>query len=321
MVKFLSIVLILFFILAIPVIAITNKPVSTTADLYKLYKIKNLPSAEDEINALKDISETFSLMASKVIGYDMLETATDAYKLQYQTLLASYDKNIYELESELEIAGQLVNNAGNESVNEILKRDSQYRTLLSELNSKLDDRSKLVDQLSVTYNDDAGVETDRQKLSAVKEEIKRKEDNLKSAVTYSELGQVGRNKFPLNSKTRITSAFGWRLDPLNKESMQLHKGLDLSAELSTEVVAQFNGVVEKTYNTELGGNTLIINHGNGVRTVYAHLNSFLVKEGDIVKQYQKVALSGNTGSRTTGHHLHFGIYIGNQAMDPALLFK
>lgn len=84
-----------------------------------------------------------------------------------------------------------------------------------------------------------------------------------------------------------------------------HNGIDLHADLNTPIISPANGIVEKVYYADLGGNQLIIRHDNGYRTGYAHLTRSLVNEGDRVTQGQQIALSGNSGSATTGAHLHF----------------
>ena len=94
----------------------------------------------------------------------------------------------------------------------------------------------------------------------------------------------------------------------------------MRASVKTEVLAIFAGKVEKVTKTYGGGNTIWIDHGNGIKSVYMHLYSTEVSEGQTVNQYDVIALSGNTGANTTGPHLHFGLYINNTPVDPAKLF-
>lgn len=97
---------------------------------------------------------------------------------------------------------------------------------------------------------------------------------------------------PLDSN--ITQAFG-----------SSHNGIDLHASPGTVIVSPADGVVKNVYYADEGGNQLIIAHDNGYGTGYAHLTQSLVNIGDRVSQGQQIALSGNTGTATTGAHLHF----------------
>lgn len=107
----------------------------------------------------------------------------------------------------------------------------------------------------------------------------------------------------------ITSGFGWR----NKE---FHHGLDLAAESGTPVKAIEAGkVLFSGWKNSIYGNTVVIDHGAGITSWYAHNSKLLVQKGDWVKPGQVVALVGSTG-RSTGPHLHLEIRINDQAVDP-----
>ena len=111
----------------------------------------------------------------------------------------------------------------------------------------------------------------------------------------------------------ITSPFGMRQDPMDKSKQQMHKGIDIRAK-HDDVLATENGgkVVAVNHNTNTGGGKSVTveyarTDGSKVQTTYMHLDSIAVKVGDEVKAGQKLGVSGNTGTRTTGEHLHFGV--------------
>lgn len=104
---------------------------------------------------------------------------------------------------------------------------------------------------------------------------------------------------------RITSGFGVRKDPFT-EKHKFHKGIDIACGIGTKVVASAEGTVVFSGTKKGYGKTVIVEHRNGYRTLYGHLSKLLVKNGDKVKQSQKIALSGMTG-RSTGPHLHFEV--------------
>ncbi|MDI9313540.1 MAG: M23 family metallopeptidase [Hydrotalea sp.] len=93
---------------------------------------------------------------------------------------------------------------------------------------------------------------------------------------------------------------------LNGEARNPHYGVDLALKIGTPVRAPQSGKIILAQKFFLSGNTMVIDHGIGVQSVFMHLDSFKVKEGDVVKQGQLVATSGNTG-RTTGPHLHWQV--------------
>ncbi|HMY12189.1 MAG TPA: M23 family metallopeptidase [Turneriella sp.] len=104
---------------------------------------------------------------------------------------------------------------------------------------------------------------------------------------------------------RITSGFGVRRDPFT-EKHKFHKGIDIACSIGTPVVASAEGTVVFAGSKKGFGNTIIVEHRNGYRTLYGHLSKYSVKAGTKVKQGQKIALSGMTG-RATGPHLHFEV--------------
>lgn len=104
---------------------------------------------------------------------------------------------------------------------------------------------------------------------------------------------------------RLTSPVGIRIDPLTGNKIESHNGQDIALVMNTPIRDARDGMVISTTPTTAGGNQVIVQHNNGWRTGYAHLNSVVVKTGQHVKQGDIIAYSGNTGSHTTGPHLHF----------------
>jgi murein DD-endopeptidase MepM/ murein hydrolase activator NlpD len=113
---------------------------------------------------------------------------------------------------------------------------------------------------------------------------------------------------PLNSR------FGMRQSPWTGEP-EFHRGLDISANRGTAVLAPASGTVFFAGNGGEYGTTLILDHGNYLRSLYGHLQEIRVKQGEHVERGQMVALTGNTG-RTSGPHLHYEIQVHGQAVDP-----
>ncbi|NNF97763.1 MAG: M23 family metallopeptidase [Desulfobacteraceae bacterium] len=146
-----------------------------------------------------------------------------------------------------------------------------------------------------------------------------KEDNLRVATVrtsfLSSPALFVDKGFVMPLKGRISGVFGSQR-VLNGEPRSPHPGLDIAAPGGTPIVSPGDGIVRLTANEMvLMGNTLIVDHGLGVSSIFIHLNRILVKEGDIVSQGDVIAQVGQTG-RSTGPHLHWGVYVGTIAVDP-----
>lgn len=112
----------------------------------------------------------------------------------------------------------------------------------------------------------------------------------------------------------ISSPFGYRADPFNS-SEKRHQGIDIAAQYGENIKASASGkVILSAYNGNYG-NCIIINHNNGITTLYAHASSLIAKEGQTVKKGDIIAKVGSTG-RSTGPHLHFEVRINGTPEDP-----
>lgn len=118
---------------------------------------------------------------------------------------------------------------------------------------------------------------------------------------------------------KISSGYGYRKDPFTNK-ISFHKGLDYSVPINTLVYPSLNGIVIKSDYEPSYGNRILIDHGNGIKTLYAHLNRSLVKIGEYVTQDTPIAYSGNSG-RSTAPHLHFSIFINDKSVDPSKFLK
>ena len=140
-------------------------------------------------------------------------------------------------------------------------------------------------------------------------------DNLARLGITEYAATSGGYAWPMTSVRGVTSHFGGRKSPGGIGSTN-HKGTDFAAPMYTKIYAAKSGTVTRAANKYDGyGNCVIIYHGTGNYTLYGHLSSFAVKEGDTVTQGQLIAYSGNTGN-STGPHLHFGIQENNTWVDP-----
>lgn len=148
------------------------------------------------------------------------------------------------------------------------------------------------------------------------EQYKKAAAQLASQSTY--VG--GKFMWPLPAANNvITCKYGYRTHPVTKK-YKLHTGIDLRASTGTKVYAANKGTVTTSGYSSAWGNYIIINHGGGYTTLYAHLSRRNVSKGATVKQGDVIGLSGNTGY-STGPHLHFEINKNGSSYDPLKEFK
>jgi murein DD-endopeptidase MepM/ murein hydrolase activator NlpD len=149
--------------------------------------------------------------------------------------------------------------------------------------------------------------------------------------SYDQLIALANNKgemlktipsiIPISNKdlTRTASGFGWRIHPIYKIS-KFHYGMDFTAPLGTEVYATGNGTVQDLLSTQRGlGKHIVIDHGFGYTSTYAHLSNFNVRVGQKVQRGDIIGYVGNTGT-SVANHLHYEIKLNGVNVDPVNYF-
>ncbi|MDX1515661.1 MAG: peptidoglycan DD-metalloendopeptidase family protein [Woeseiaceae bacterium] len=149
------------------------------------------------------------------------------------------------------------------------------------------------------------------------ERIGRERKLIDSALTRFRDAAVDDITLAVPVDGRQSSSFGLRRF-FNDQPRSPHKGMDIAAASGTPVRAPKSGIVSATGNYFFNGNTVIVDHGQGLVTMYCHLSRIDVAEGDSVSTGATLGAVGATG-RVTGPHLHFGVYLNGTAVDPAIL--
>ncbi len=120
---------------------------------------------------------------------------------------------------------------------------------------------------------------------------------------------------------KISSRYSFRKNPFfgvyadEEDEYEFHSGIDIAADSGTEILCYLDGTVEKRALSSSYGYYLCIDHGDGLKTLYAHASELLCYEGDKVKKGQVIGLVGDTG-RATGPHLHFEVYENGETVNP-----
>ncbi len=134
----------------------------------------------------------------------------------------------------------------------------------------------------------------------------------------STIEQTGGLLWPCPAYTRISAPYGNRIHPVMR-TYKLHKGMDFAGDRGKSVRAAAAGLVIKSYRSDSFGNCVAIQHDNGWATVYAHMDTRFVHEGQSVFTGQAIGTLGATG-RSTGPHLHFELHINGTTADPMQYF-
>ena len=146
--------------------------------------------------------------------------------------------------------------------------------------------------------------------------------------SYDEIIELAKNKTdmlaalpaiqPVSNKnlSRIASGYGYRIHPIYK-TRKLHTGMDFSAKSGTPIYATGDGKISKLIRSRRGyGNHVIIDHGYGYKTLYAHMKKYIVQKGQKVKRGEVIGYVGNTGT-SVAPHLHYEVIKDNKKIDPA----
>lgn len=224
----------------------------------------------------KQLIENSQLISEAVSTKAISDQTVDQFKKEYEEMVVSYiDKNMAEIKS----------------VSRGASKEKTFKESLADLRALID----LLEKAKLKEDD-------------VNSQIAKKSvelnNYLDSLPTY----------WPIDSMSAPTSGFEMRFHPIYKKNLH-HDGIDIGEKSGSPIYAAGSGkVILAGYNGGYG-RCIIIDHGNGFKTLYGHLSSCSVKEGDWVKKGQQIGKMGNTGN-STGPHLHFEVRINDVAVDP-----
>jgi hypothetical protein len=178
-----------------------------------------------------------------------------------------------------------------------------------------------VSNLRTGYMDPPQIRTNEISLSKLETELdwlKQNTEDLESTIASKQQEITHFPSIQPVQKGWITSNFGNRMDPFTGK-IEEHPGIDISIRPGSEVFATGAGIV-KVINTKViknkgYGKYILIDHGYGYQTLYAHLSEIFVKSGQKVKRWDLIGLTGNTG-KSTAPHIHYGVLANETPKDP-----
>ena len=152
-------------------------------------------------------------------------------------------------------------------------------------------------------------------IAAIKEEIEDKTENIISKIfNRDKIQDKTKQEFTIPLKGEITSNFEERKDPFTG-NIAKHTGIDIDAKEGTDVMTVYNGKVKEVGEDTIYGRYIVIDHGEGIESKYAHLEDISVEKNQLVDKGGVIGKSGNTG-KSTAPHLHFEFWYMGQNKDP-----
>lgn len=229
------------------------------------------------------------------------------------------------LQSQLEILNRQVDQMQIVMADLQQRDDNLYRVLFGAEPIPLSIRQGT--QRKISYYEQIAQMTNNQLSAdlAMKVDVLEKEIYVQ-AKSYDEVLEMAKNQEvrmenipaiqPVMNKDlkRVASGYGMRIDPVY-HVRKFHQGMDFTAPTGTEVFATGNAKVSFVGWKQGYGNTVILDHGFGYQTLYAHLYKALVRKGQKVRRSDIIALVGNTG-KSTGPHLHYEVRLNGRPVDP-----
>ena len=225
--------------------------------------------------------------------------------------LTSYDMDLLELVQNQRKQIEEKRNQLNTQKSDLEKEQaSEQKTQIALLNTKIL-RQNYIEKLSKEEQDlQAKIDEYNKQINDVETEIKK----LALTATFGEEYKGGPMEWPIKGHYTVTSNYGMRTHPITGV-YKLHTGVDISATIGDDFTAMANGIVVKAEYNSAYGNMVIIDHGGGVQTLYAHGSQIIASVGQEVKTGDIVLKVGSTGY-STGPHAHFEVRINGNPVNP-----
>ncbi len=224
-------------------------------------------------------------------------------------------KRIYSSDEELLETIQSEHALVTEKKNELVKLKEQLVTQTTEVERY---KSALDESEAQLAKQKQNVEKNNKELEAQIDSLNEEADRLAAEILkLQSKGEYagGVMCWPSKASKKITSGFGNRMHPILKK-YKFHTGIDIGAGMGTDILAANNGkVIASAYNAGGYGYYIMVDHGGGIVTLYAHCSKLLVSKGDVVVRGQTIAKVGSTGM-STGAHIHFEVRINGKYVDP-----
>ena len=230
------------------------------------------------------------------------------------------DRRSYEQYTAAREESERVQAEYEEMLTELDAKQAELEAEKAELEAEIEEAEQLIVELEEQLETDrAAYEEQLAKEQALESEIQSMIAELERQEAANSIVSTGTYIWPLPGYSP-GSAYGWRMHPIFHE-MRFHAGEDIGAPSGTPILAADSGIATVIPNNGNGyANYIIINHGGGRTTLYAHMSAFAVSNGQSVTQGQTIGYVGSTGN-STGPHLHFEVRVNGATTDPKSYFS
>ena len=206
---------------------------------------------------------------------------------------------------------------------DVIEKQDELRDEQAELQAELDEATQLITDITANLADNAAVlaqfeAAEREAETNVANMVLALEKKRKAEAAAAVVG-TGAFIWPVPSCTYLTSRFGLRVHPIYGTTKS-HTGIDVGAESGAKIIAADGGTVVLAGVNSGYGNCVMIDHGNGYKTLYGHMSSIAVTNGQTVSQGDIVGYVGSTGV-STGPHCHFEVWKDGARIDPEQFFS
>lgn len=193
---------------------------------------------------------------------------------------------------------------------------------LPKVNAEKDKQEDRAQELFGKDLKDIDVDELEKYVSSVQEIAQMRLAGFQEIAWYYANRKEGSNSTPSirPSTARISSGFGYRLSPFGEATGRQHGGLDFAGKPDSPIIVTADGVVRHAGWVHGYGQAVLVDHGFGYSTLYAHTTGIKVKAGDVVRRGQQIATMGMTG-RSTGTHLHYEVWKDGKPVNPRNYFK
>ncbi len=264
-------------------------------------------------------SESFSDMLSNMEIVSQIMDYDKQVVQEYKDLKVSIEDQKASLESDRKDKKNYAHSL-EETKKEIESHKKEYKALKAKVDKDIDlKKAEAARMLKEQESINSEIEAISRREA---EEAKRRASSSSSSGgSHSGGGKAysGSLTWPCPSYNRISSPYGYRTHPITG-TRKLHKGLDISASKGNPVIAAASGTVVKSYFSSSYGNYVVISHGGGMMTAYAHMTRRMVSAGQHVSAGQQIGTVGSTGN-STGPHLHFEVYMNGSTINPMNYFS
>lgn len=317
--------------------AVETKLLSSLSELDDLKKKETIAKQEMDktmVHLVQNEQELSQLESELEVKNDILNSRiSEIYKKDDRDLIHIFLKSqdFIEFISRYKLMGLLLKQDA-DAVTEVKDKKTKLlslnKNILSLMDTQKNERGEIEKLIEMSVDKKRQVEgiyyekvdlfsqakANKDALIAMENQQTAKEIEVTNILKDYNTGEAPAGKFLWPTNGKISSNFGPRTSSATGNT-RMHKGMDIYAPLGTPIIASDSGQVLKTEYDSGYGYSILLYHGGGVATFYAHLSSFNVSAGQYVERGQIIGYVGNTGY-ATGYHLHFEVRINGQPQNP-----